>query len=259
MRSLRVNSAVLHHCRPDWSWSCAAGHLRDLDLWVVVRGTGTLRCNDQDYGIAAGDTFLFRQSSDVEGRHDPDNPLSVYATHFDRLNGSGKPLPMDDAELPPVHRRLTSMDLIEPLFARLADSFHDPKRRNTASVWLEAIMLEIFEVDHHPQDAAKPHDAMIDSICRAIRAEPEARRPVAAMASEVGVTPQHFMRLFKARKGMTPSQFVVHTRIDAAKSLLRESNHTITRIAELLGYTDIYFFSRQFKKVSGMTPSAYRR
>ena len=44
---------------------------------------------------------------------------------------------------------------------------------------------------------------------------------------------------------------------ELAKELIREKNMNFTQIADYLGYTSIHYFSRQFKKIAGMTPSEY--
>jgi len=46
-------------------------------------------------------------------------------------------------------------------------------------------------------------------------------------------------------------------KIEAAKELIRTGQMNFTQISEKLGYTSIHYFSRQFKKVTGMTPSEY--
>lgn len=43
-----------------------------------------------------------------------------------------------------------------------------------------------------------------------------------------------------------------------ARSLLRDSSNTISSIAEFLGYCDVYFFTRQFKKFNGISPGQFR-
>ena len=46
-------------------------------------------------------------------------------------------------------------------------------------------------------------------------------------------------------------------KIDAAKEMIRTGHLNFTQISERLGYTSIHYFSRQFKKLTGMTPSEY--
>lgn len=46
-------------------------------------------------------------------------------------------------------------------------------------------------------------------------------------------------------------------KIDFAKQLIRENDMNFTQISDFLGYSSIHYFSRQFKKLSGMTPTEY--
>ncbi|HHW00172.1 MAG TPA: helix-turn-helix domain-containing protein [Clostridiaceae bacterium] len=45
--------------------------------------------------------------------------------------------------------------------------------------------------------------------------------------------------------------------IEKAKKMIREGYHNFTEISDILGYTSIHYFSRAFKKATGMTPSEY--
>ena len=51
--------------------------------------------------------------------------------------------------------------------------------------------------------------------------------------------------------------YLIRMKIEVAKKYLREANYNITQIAEMLGYANIHYFSRQFKKTIGMTPTEY--
>ncbi len=53
-------------------------------------------------------------------------------------------------------------------------------------------------------------------------------------------------------------EFVVQARINRGRILLTESSLTVSEIAAALGYDDIYFFSRQFKAKTGVSPTAFR-
>lgn len=64
-------------------------------------------------------------------------------------------------------------------------------------------------------------------------------------------------KLFKERCNMGIIEFFSLLKINAAKEMIRTSHMNFTQISEQLGYSSIHYFSRQFKKVTGMTPSEY--
>lgn len=64
-------------------------------------------------------------------------------------------------------------------------------------------------------------------------------------------------KLFKERCNMGIIEYFSLMRINAAKEMIRTNHMNFTQIAEHLGYTSIHYFSRQFKKTTGMTPSEY--
>ena len=64
-------------------------------------------------------------------------------------------------------------------------------------------------------------------------------------------------KLFQEKCGLGIIEYFSHMKIDAAKQLIRNEQMNFTQISENLGYSSIHYFSRQFKKITGMTPSEY--
>jgi AraC-like DNA-binding protein len=79
------------------------------------------------------------------------------------------------------------------------------------------------------------------------------------IADELGMAEVTFRRKFRAATGAPPHEYVLHARVAEAKRLLGESDLPIKSIAQRLGYNDVYFFSRQFKRFAGVPPALYRR
>ncbi|OCT12011.1 hypothetical protein A8709_29580 [Paenibacillus pectinilyticus] len=65
--------------------------------------------------------------------------------------------------------------------------------------------------------------------------------------------------LFQSQKGMGVMEAFKSLKIEQAKTYMREGSHNITEVASLLGYTSIHYFSRDFKKTVGMSPSDYAK
>jgi AraC-like DNA-binding protein len=79
------------------------------------------------------------------------------------------------------------------------------------------------------------------------------------MADMAGLSPYHFNRKYKKETGVTPHQFLLSTRISAAKYSLSNSNMTISEIAISCGFIDESAFCYCFKKREGITPNEYRK
>ena len=63
--------------------------------------------------------------------------------------------------------------------------------------------------------------------------------------------------IFKSVTGVGVMSYYRTLKINEAKRMLREGDGNITQIADRLGYTSVHYFSRYFKRVTGMTPSEY--
>ncbi len=78
------------------------------------------------------------------------------------------------------------------------------------------------------------------------------------LAQDVGLSSSHFCSLFRKTSGRTPHQFVLHCRIQHAKSLLAKPSHSILDVALASGFRTHQHFSRIFRRQVGVPPSAYR-
>jgi len=85
------------------------------------------------------------------------------------------------------------------------------------------------------------------------------RHAVKDLAALSGMSPTHFARTFKAAFGTSPIDWLRRERISQAKRRLAETGASIKEIAAQVGYTDRYFFSKDFKQHTGITPRAFRQ
>jgi AraC-like DNA-binding protein len=81
---------------------------------------------------------------------------------------------------------------------------------------------------------------------------------IAELARESGVERRRFAYLFNKYTGMSPVSYLAECRIRRSKELLRMEDCPISQVAEQVGYTDSFYFSRFFKKQTGLSPSDYR-
>ena len=81
----------------------------------------------------------------------------------------------------------------------------------------------------------------------------------AAVAARLHVSPQTFRKRFAVLTGMTPTRYRAGRRIEASKTLLRQTEMTHRQIAVSLGFYDEYYFANRFKAATGQTAGEYRR
>ena len=81
---------------------------------------------------------------------------------------------------------------------------------------------------------------------------------VEKLAQMAYISQNHLTRSFKKRCGMTVIDYITEHRLTLAESMLRNSNKSVTMIADEVGYFDYVYFSKLFKRHYGMTPREYR-
>ena len=69
----------------------------------------------------------------------------------------------------------------------------------------------------------------------------------------------YFSKLFKSETGQGFMEYLQHARIEKAKKMLKETRIRISDIAQAVGYRDLKFFNKIFRKETSVTPSEYRK
>jgi transcriptional regulator GlxA family with amidase domain len=83
--------------------------------------------------------------------------------------------------------------------------------------------------------------------------------PVDEMVRRSGLVERTFKRRFKKATGYSPITYVQHLRVEEAKHRLERTDAPIDEISWNVGYEDSAFFRRLFKRITRITPGAYRR
>ncbi len=92
-----------------------------------------------------------------------------------------------------------------------------------------------------------------------LRSDSEADVSLDALASDAGLSRFHFCRSFKESTGLSPHAWLRQHRLEQAMNMLRESDELIVSVAAALGYSSQTAFAAAFKKLTGETPSDWRR
>jgi AraC family transcriptional regulator len=82
---------------------------------------------------------------------------------------------------------------------------------------------------------------------------------LADIAASAGLSPYHFLRVFRTVTGMPPLRFLTRMRIDAARRHLQDGDLSVTEIAALCGFSSASQFSTAFRRETGLAPREFRR
>lgn len=107
-----------------------------------------------------------------------------------------------------------------------------------------------------PKYATK--DPRIKTALKAISTNSGDSIRVDELASQACMSTDHFIRLFKQEVGCTPARFLIDRKMMKAKLMLASESLSTKEIAYSLGYDDVSYFTRIFKKHVGTTPKLYR-
>lgn len=102
-------------------------------------------------------------------------------------------------------------------------------------------------------------DALVNLLVNYMEANICKTLQLCDLISYSGANKATITNAFKDNFGMGAIEYFIHLKIEQAKCFLREDTYNITQIADILGYSGIHYFSRQFKNITGMSPSEYLR
>ena len=124
---------------------------------------------------------------------------------------------------------------------------------------LSSIFGQFFTVSSDLRQKREPLKEIIDTVENYIKANFAKQITINDIADMVKVDPCHLSKTFKSVKGISPMEYLTNLRIEKSKELILNDPGLMLRdIAEIVGYTNQYYFSRIFKTVTGLSPSEFK-
>lgn len=250
-------------------------YVNDFDLWLFTGGQGYLQTTEELISLHRGVVVLLTPGMALEAwQEGATQPVETYWIHFDLFDSVHKKK-VDRRFLgnPPhwyeTHEIAFYVEALKKLRGWQHESHHlSPQERSgVEAMGSELILLLVREFDRRSRIQSQPlpsgvelrHRLLVERLLADIYERPERFISCQAAAREYGYSLDHLGKLFKTITGKTLSETMITARVEKAKALLRHTDQSISEIATQTGYESVFYFSRQFRKRMGMTPTIYRR
>lgn len=184
------------------------------------------------------------------------------------ISWSGIPALLEEYDLPVntiIHTGTAS--LMEPFLQRIHFEVYDqtPFAQQAIRAQFGLMLLEIARQRATLDRQGKWTRTDIDMRNRLLKVRVQVHQrlrktwTVAEMAGMANLSPGYFATRYSEFFGVSPVNDLVERRIEASQRWLRQGHYEIAAIAERAGFTDVYYFSRAFKKRAGCPPGEYRK
>jgi AraC family transcriptional regulator len=128
----------------------------------------------------------------------------------------------------------------------------------------EELALDVAEAalresgDYRPASICKRDEQRVAAVVRHIEERFDEPCALSDLARLAGLSPFHFLRVFKLTTGLTPHQHLLRTRLRTAAASLAKTDTSVTDVALAAGFEDLSNFTRTFRAEYGLSPSGYR-
>ncbi len=219
---------------------------------VVISGEQIPVSHDQFFVIPQGDEFKYFQVSEANSR--------FYVVFF---NGGRTKMLRDEFSVvrnlvPSVNNMVANREMLfEEIFNNLAKGFHDEKL-----VYINYCfghLLATFLYAHRTSDdLADDSNPVVRKALHFLNNNLNRKLTLNEIAREVGYSATYFTTLFKKETNYSPLSYFSHLKILKACEFLDYTSMKIKEISFHLGYSDPYYFTKDFKKKMGISPRNYR-
>ena len=210
-------------------------------LHFVISGKGTYTVNNTTYEITPGQAFLIKPDEITKYTADKDEPWTYtwvgFSADIPALNNL--PYVIDDDDL-------------RETFFNISQKFSTENQAYAImKTWqVFNVLTKYFAESNSSSYTERAIDIVKTQYMHDIS--------VKSIAEQLNLDRSYFANVFKKDMGISPSQYIINFRMKKALQLLSSEKYSISIIATSVGYSDLFTFSRSFKKFFGVPPQKYK-
>lgn len=233
------------------------------ELLFIKGGKGSITIGKKRYQLKG--CMLFYICPDVHHSFeiDADEPGYFLSVHFSYVRVSFNDSKWDvknegDGLSLSPGQELKDYYHIEDAFRKLAESWETklPGYEFATRTLLQQLLITVFQ-HTRKQNQNYAISLKVEKVIEYMHQHASHRVNLAELSELVHLAPTYLSRSFKETTGYSVIEFFNRIKIDKAKELMIEGDKKVKEVAQALGFTDEFYFSRIFKRIEGMSPSEY--
>jgi len=266
IKPIKINDLKLYQygyekCQPNHSYGPAK---RDhYLLHFITSGKGTFYCENKSYQLSAGHAFLICPEVITSYTADTADPWTYSWIGFNGLNTEYY---LNYAGLNtqnPIFSYKNESELLNIIseFKAINENTIIGQTRMTGYLYmlLAFIMESASKLSVQGKAFFSSKEEYIKNAVDYIQSNYSRKISVDEVANYIGLNRSYFGAIFKEITEFSPRDFIIYYRMDKAKKLLSDISMNIGDVSRSVGYDDPLAFSKQFKKIVGVSPYAYRK
>jgi AraC family transcriptional regulator, arabinose operon regulatory protein len=255
---------------PTQEWMHITRNLADFEFFIVTEGTLYIGDQKSRYTVRKGEYLLMGPTSYQHGYKA--SSCQFYWLHFVPSDENGEPGYRMISEDPllseysvdqlviPAHNVIIDYDRLIVLMKQLQDSdkrYHD---RNLNKFLTSTILCELANQTSvfARHEKKRNRNQLYNDIVNYISWHSSENIKVGEVAGYFGYNEKYISVFFRKFSGETIKQFILQKKMDIAKAELSDTNDQISQIGYKIGFSDPHNFAHAFKKIVGLSPTAYR-
>lgn len=208
--------------------------------------------NDQFFIVPKGDEFKFYSVIDTNSR--------FLVVHFNGKNSNllGQGFSVVRNLVPSVNNLVANREMLfDEIFNNLSRGFHD-ENLEYVNYCFGHLLATFIYANKTSDDFANESNPIIRRAIDYMNKNINLKLTLQQISSEAGYSPTYFTTLFKKDTGYSPLSYFSHLKILKATEFLDHTRSKVKEISFFLGYTDPYYFTKDFTKRMGLSPRQYR-
>jgi len=219
---------------------------------VMFAGEQIPVSGEQFFIIPKGDTFKFYSLINENSK--------LLVVHFDGKNSNllGKEFSVVRNIIPSVNNRVANREMLfDEIFNNLSKGFHD-ENLVYVNFCFGHLLATFIYANKTSDDLADESNPIIRRSIDFMNKNLGEKLSLNQISKEAGYSPTYFTTLFKKETNYSPLSYFSHLKIVKACEFLDYTRIKVKEISFTLGFTDPYYFTKDFKKKMGMSPRQYR-